>query len=76
MLLEPVLNLPPQDGLEAAERERHEETNAAPDEAVEVHLECYRAALGGQLKVERPRSQHWLLWTAFRATARAVRALV
>ncbi len=34
VLLEPVLHLPPQVGLEAAERERHEETYAAADEAV------------------------------------------
>jgi hypothetical protein len=35
-LLEPVLQLPPQDGLEAAERMRQEETYAAADEAVEA----------------------------------------
>jgi lipase len=34
VLLEPVLHLPPEDGLEAAERERHEETYATADEAV------------------------------------------
>jgi hypothetical protein len=34
VLLEPVLHLPPEDGLEAAERERHEETYATVDEAV------------------------------------------
>lgn len=146
VLLEPVLHLPPQDGLEAAERMRQEETYAAADEAVEAlavavglstprellveeahqhlteaadgrlrfryspsaavaawgemtrppmppagvptlivvgtqswvpieaDLERYRAVLGDQLKVERLQSQHWLLWNAFQATARAVRA--
>jgi pimeloyl-ACP methyl ester carboxylesterase len=34
VLLEPVLYLPPEDGLEGAERERHEETYATADEAV------------------------------------------
>ena len=34
VVLEPVLHLPPEDGLEAAERERHEETYATADEAV------------------------------------------
>jgi hypothetical protein len=41
---------------------------------VEEHLERYRVALGDRLKVERLPSQHWLLWNAFPATARAVRA--
>jgi lipase len=36
VLLEPVLQLPPQDGLEAAERERHEEIYASSEEAVAV----------------------------------------
>jgi lipase len=148
VLLEPVLHLPPEDGLGAAERERHEETYATTEEAVtalataigfptpgeyleeearqhltegndgrlrfryspsaavatwgemtrppmppadvptlivvgtqswvpvEEHLERYRAALGNQLKVERLPSQHWLLWNAFWATARAVRGFV
>jgi pimeloyl-ACP methyl ester carboxylesterase len=146
VLLEPVLQLPPQEGLEAAERMRQEETYAAADQAVEAlavavglstprellveeahqhlteaadgrlrsryspsaavaawgemtrppmppagvptlivvgtqswvpieaDLERYRAVLGDQLKVERLQSQHWLLWNAFQATARAVRA--
>jgi pimeloyl-ACP methyl ester carboxylesterase len=43
---------------------------------VEEHLEGYRSALGNQLKVERLPSQHWLLWNAFPATARAVRGFV
>jgi lipase len=34
VLLEPMLRLPPQDALEAADRERHEETYATADEAV------------------------------------------
>jgi lipase len=34
VLLEPVLHLPPEDGLEAAEQERYEETYATADEAV------------------------------------------
>jgi lipase len=148
VLLEPVLHLPAEEGLEAAERERHEETYASADEAVEVlataigfsaprvyleqearqhltaaadsrlrfrysksaavaawgemtrppvppadvptlivvgtqswlsveeHLERYRASLGDRLEVERLPSQHWLLWNAFQATARAVRAFV
>jgi lipase len=148
VLLEPMLHLPPEDGLEAAERERQEETYATAEEAVEAlaaavglstprvllveearqhltgaadgrlrfrysksaavaawgemtrppvpaadvptlivvgteswvrveaHLERYRAALGDQLKVARLASQHWLLWNAFEATARAVRAFV
>jgi lipase len=146
VLLEPMLHLPPEDGLEAAEREGQEETYATADEAVEAlaaatgvstprellveearehltgaadgrlrfryaksaavaawgemsrppvlpadvpslivvgteswvrveeHLERYRAVLGDRLKVERLPSQHWLLWNAFPATARAVRA--
>ena len=41
---------------------------------VEERLERYRAALGDRLKVERLPSRHWLLWNAFPATARAVRA--
>ena len=36
VLLEPVLQLPPEDGLAAAERERHEETYASAEEAVAV----------------------------------------
>lgn len=39
---------------------------------IEADLERYRAVLGDQLKVERLQSQHWLLWNAFQATARAV----
>ena len=41
---------------------------------IEADLERYRAVLGDQLKVERLQSQHWLLWNASQATARAVRA--
>lgn len=38
----------------------------------EAQLERYRAVLGDQLVVERLQSQHWLLWNALQATARAV----
>jgi pimeloyl-ACP methyl ester carboxylesterase len=148
VLLDPVLQLPPADGLEAAELERLEETYASAEEAVKVlaaavgfstpraylveearqhlteagdgrlkfrysesaavaawgemtrppvppadvatlivvgseswvpveaHLERYRASLSDRLQVVRLPSQHWLLWNAFGATARAVRAFV
>jgi lipase len=57
VLLEPMLHLPPEDGLEAAERERQEETYATADEAVEALAAAVGSSTPRELLVEEAR-QH------------------
>jgi lipase len=57
VLLEPVLQLPPEDGLEAAERERHEETYATAEEAVATLAVAIGLSTTRELLVEEAR-QH------------------
>ena len=58
VLLEPMLHLPPEDGLEAAERERHEETYATAEEAVEALAAAVGSSTPREFLVEEAVEEH------------------